>query len=526
MNRAWKRLVELAAITLAGVAVVAAGPAKAADEEVKHVLLISVDGLHALDLANYIRANPKSNFAKIVDHGVNFTAASSARPSDSFPGLLALVTGGSPNVTGVWYDDSYDRSLSPPSVADGTGPSLCPNTVGTEVLFDETAELDLTKLNGGGGLDPTHMPRDPNNNCAPVYPHDFLRVNTIFEVAKAAGLRTAWCDKHLAYDLVNGPSGNGVDDLCQLEIAANGDYTSSTAQAEKYDDLKVKILVHQMEGKDSTGHKAPVPAIFGGNFQEISVGQKQKTGGYADAMGTPSVELQGALDHMDHILGQLRDGLEDNGLDGSTVIVLGTKHGQSPIDVAKRVGIKASVITDELNSKTANLITENGGNYINGGAAYTPGLWMGDDSLLIWEQTQTHTDELVKILLDNQPTPANSFTIGNGVEQVFSGHSLMLRFNNPTVDPRTPDIVAETIQGVIFTGGKKLAEHGGFHEDNTHVALVVAKKGWDHVTFKPAVTNYQVAPTILKLLGLNPHDLQAVNREHVQMLPSVPGTGL
>jgi hypothetical protein len=49
--------------------------------------------------------------------------------------------------------------------------------------------------------------------CVPVYPHSFLRVNTIFEVIKAAHKRTAWSDKHPAYDIVNGPSGQGVDDL-------------------------------------------------------------------------------------------------------------------------------------------------------------------------------------------------------------------------------------------------------------------------------------------------------------------------
>jgi hypothetical protein len=494
-------------------------------DRIKHVLLLSIDGLHALDVANYIKANPGSNFAKLVSEGVNFTNASSARPSDSFPGLLALVTGASPVSTGVWYDDSYDRSLSPPQVADGDGGSLCPGTIGTEVLFDESADLNKNLLDGGGGLDPTHMPRDPNNGCALVYPHNFLRTNTIFEVAKAAGKRTAWCDKHLSYDLVNGPSGTGVDDLCHLEIASNGDYTSSTAQAEQYDDFKIQLLINQIDGKDSTGtNTVGVPAIFGGNFQEVSVGQKQHTGGYADAMGTPSAELQGALDHMDASLGKLLSEIHAQGLDKSTVVILGTKHGQSPIDVTKRVGIKASVITDELNSGTPNLISENGGNYINGGAAYSPGLWMGDDGILVWLQDQTQTNALATILLNNQPTPANSYALGNGVDELFYNEGLKLRFNDPATDPRTPDIIANTIQGVIFTGGTKIAEHGGLHEDDTHVALVVSKHGWSGVTVKSPVTNYQVAPTILKLLGLDPSDLKGAKAEHTRILPVVPGT--
>ena len=40
-------------------------------------------------------------------------------------------------------------------------------------------------------IDPAQLPVDPAT-CTPVYPNQYLRVNTIFEVARAAGLRTAW----------------------------------------------------------------------------------------------------------------------------------------------------------------------------------------------------------------------------------------------------------------------------------------------------------------------------------------------
>jgi len=32
------------------------------------------------------------------------------------------------------------------------GPNLCPNVVGTPVTFDESIDMDLTKLDGGGGI--------------------------------------------------------------------------------------------------------------------------------------------------------------------------------------------------------------------------------------------------------------------------------------------------------------------------------------------------------------------------------------
>src|ERR1700733_1845020 len=70
---------------------------------VKHVLLISGDGMHALDLTNYVSSHPQSTLAQLSAHGVTFDNASTSQPSDSFPGLTALVTGGSPTTAGFWY---------------------------------------------------------------------------------------------------------------------------------------------------------------------------------------------------------------------------------------------------------------------------------------------------------------------------------------------------------------------------------------------------------------------------------------
>src|SRR5882672_8518386 len=93
---------------------------KRSPHRVKRVLLLSLDGLHALDLANYIQAKPNSSLAQLSQHGITYTNARSSLPSNSWPGLLAMVTGGSPLSTGVIFENSYDRSLSPP----GSGSSV------------------------------------------------------------------------------------------------------------------------------------------------------------------------------------------------------------------------------------------------------------------------------------------------------------------------------------------------------------------------------------------------------------------
>lgn len=86
-------------------------------DDVRHVLLISVDGLHDVGASKWIAAHSDSALAELAGHGVQYSDAHTPTPSDSFPGLTALVTGGSPKTTGIYYDDSYDRTLFPPGSA-------------------------------------------------------------------------------------------------------------------------------------------------------------------------------------------------------------------------------------------------------------------------------------------------------------------------------------------------------------------------------------------------------------------------
>jgi hypothetical protein len=88
---------------------------------VEHVLLLSVDGLHQSDLDLYVHRHPNSSLATLVSHGAEFTAAQTPVPSDSFPGMIAQVTGGNPWTTGVYYDDSYNSALLPAGTKNCSG---------------------------------------------------------------------------------------------------------------------------------------------------------------------------------------------------------------------------------------------------------------------------------------------------------------------------------------------------------------------------------------------------------------------
>jgi hypothetical protein len=98
---------------------------------------------------------------------------------------------------------------------------------------------------------------------------------------------------------------------------------------------------------------------------------------------------------------------------------------------------------------------------------------------------------------------------------------LPLSYQDPAHDSRTPDIIGIGRIGVIYTGGTKIAEHGGFNEDDTHVALLVSHPFLKERSINMAVATTQIAPTILKALGLNPQALEAVRLEGTQVLPGL-----
>ena len=185
----------------------------------QHELLLSVDGLHSADVSDPQLAPVLTNIENLQKSGVTYTNAFTTSPSDSFPGTLSYLTGAGPGTTGVFYDDSYSRTLTAP----GSNSTAQP---GTEVQYAENIDKNSALLSGGGNfdassIDPTKLPIDPTTNQV-VYPNQFLQVNTkvttIFDVAHQAGLYTAFSDKHPAYQIANGDNPQAINDLYTPEI--------------------------------------------------------------------------------------------------------------------------------------------------------------------------------------------------------------------------------------------------------------------------------------------------------------------
>ena len=514
----------------AGSAYPVAAMAWSVTPDYEHVLLISVDGMHAIDLANWVQYHPTSNFAKLANSGVIYSNAFTTAPSDSYPGMIAQVTGASPKTAGLFYDDSYDRTEYP-SEASYTSQNLpdpgCTGGQGTEVTNFE--ELDVgynfttalvTDITGGGTLGQVYTQLDPHNmqrklingQCEPVYPHQYLRTNTIFEVIKKAGGLTAWSDKHPAYEVLSGPSGKGIDDLYTPEINSQlpgapvgDDYTTSYSGVQTYDTTKVNAVINWIDGLNSTGTAHPgVPAVFGMNFQAVSVGQKlakagfgddpSLTGGYLDSNATPGTALTKQFQYVDDAIGKFEAELTKQGIADSTLVIVSAKHGQSPIDPKDRV-----IQSDAPFQKTPGFGTH--------------GFEICDDAGLIWLQPDLQADNYAAAETYLQ---ANATTLH--IQELLDRTSLTPLYGDPFENSRVPDFIAVTDHGVICTGGTKLAEHGGFSDDDRNVALIVSSPKIEPQVVEALTYTTQIAPTILAALGLNPNDLKGVVNEGTQVL--------
>jgi len=508
--------------------------AAAQSGNIKHVLLISVDGMHALDVANYVAKNPQSALAELSSHGITFTNARTPANSDSFPGLLALVTGGSPVSHGLFYDVSYDRTIFAPSNVTCSGPA------GNMMVFDESIDLYNGHNVSQNVIDPAKLPRvrDKFGNCVALYPHSALRTNTIFEVAKSKGWHTAWADKHPAYDLVNGPSGTGVDDLYTPEVTNVGglDNTHSVVCTAENDLKKVHGIINEIHGLTHDGKPAPgAPVIFGMDFQAVSVGQKlvtdnydhscasdtdptinQQPGGYTDGSGTPSAVLAYGFEQTDAALAGMIVALKNQGLYDSTLFIVTAKHGQSPINPVKvnKPGHFADLVAalPDAGSNPAAIAIANANNCSTGSCGFV----QDDDIALIWLQGQNISGQQVTDYLNTNAVPLF-------IDEVMGGAELTLKFNDPAADSRTPDIIVEPTYGTTYTTSTaKNSEHGGFSYGDTNVGLIVSNPAFKSSVLKTLVSTAQVAPSILHALGVSPSALRSVQVEKTEVLPALP----
>jgi arylsulfatase A-like enzyme len=311
-------------------------------------------------------------------------------------------------------------------------------------------------------------------------------------------------------------------------VSAADDYTGSFQNIQCYDALKVQAILNEIDGKNHNGTSAaPVPEIFGMNFQAVSVGQKliyqhgavasgySEKGGYVDSYGTPSTSLLQEFEFIDNSIGMMVSALNKQHLLDSTLVIITAKHGQSPIDSSRYIpdgppNDPATILASYLPFSETN------------SSAIGP---TEDDVALLWLKNSDDTAAAVADLEAASPALPMADNIA-GIGEIFWGPNLSIAYNTPGLppngDPRTPDIIITPNIGVTYSDSKsKLAEHGGFSHDDTNVILLVSNPGLHSSTITAPVETAQVAPTILKALSLNPYSLQAVRAEGTPLLPGV-----
>ncbi len=512
---------------------------------IRHVLLLSVDGMHQQDLVWYVSHYPHSVLADLVRHGIEYSHATTTIPSDSFPATVGMMTGGSPGVTGFYYDDTYNYDVFPAGTKKCVGPPP-----GAEVNYDNSIDVNTNSIDAGEGLkglpgsilqmtsnlrsviNPAALPVSAAT-CKPIYPNQYLKVNTIFNVVHNAGLRTAWSDKHPSYLVLSGPSGNGVDDFFTPEISSQATgypagvtWDSDVDANMQYDSYKVQAVLNEIDGYNHSRTKhVGVPALFGMNFQTVTTAEQQPTsdgltGGYLPGGKVPGPALLKAFNFVNTEIGVLVAQVQAQGLARSTAIIITSKQGQSPTNPndLKRVNdatimARVDAAWKKTHPHAAPLVVAT-----------------SDDDVLMWwlsNRSQTAADFVRHYLLTHKTVAYNihgkKLTVSaSGLSKVYAGAAAAAYFGVPVSDPRHPVIFGIVQHGVIYADQPDIEQHGGADFQDVSMPILVILPGLRHAATESAqVKIIQIAPTILALLGLNPRDLQAVRIEHTQVLPGL-----
>jgi len=409
-----------AALSLASVTTGSAQVAyKPAQGTPKHVVMIFVDGLRA-DLLDPELA---PHIAALGRVGVRFANAEVGFPSDSMPGILGPLTGASPRVTGIPYDEYYDRHYK----------------LAIEITETVTVPPGLK-------------------------PHDLLRVPTIFDAARAKGLKTAFISKHAGYEILQGPSGHGLD---RLELPEMAEWKGPFKE---YDAKNFELLTSWIakDGFDVVGLYA------------IETNYAMKDNGVAAA------ETRAAVADVDGQVGRLVDTLVAAGRYDDTVFAVLGDHGDTdtPTGIASKGDGSVVGFLAEKGIKVAKVTA--------------------DDVMLAWLADSSQAQQAVA-LLDTPDSKARF-----GIERILASEEL--KRMQDFADDQMPDFVLLVKPGVVYTKlpSKKKAEHGGAFDSDRKVAFVMSGPGVQSgIVPEGKVNVFSLGPTVAKLLGTSLPDATA-----------------
>ncbi len=332
------------------------------------------------------------------------------------------------------------------------------------------------------------MPRDPAHGCAELPVHRLVRVNSIFDLVHAAGGRTAWADERTAYaDLLRGPSGTALDEVFVPEMSVAENLVDA---ARIGDEDRVRAVLQWIDGIQGA-----VPRLFG--VALMSVDAAQRTG--SSRLDGGAGPIQTAFERVDSQIGRIVGELGKRGLGDSTWIIVTARHGQTP-----------------MHDQVFRPVNPAGIEAIARAAAHGElALVTADTVGLVWLK---HPDATAAVL-----KAYRAKMTGMGIGEIYSGQKLRLIMNTAEEDTRMPNLILEPQAGVIWMrkGGNRPRGHGGFSDDQNHVALLVSGRQLRGRLDKTPVPTTQIAPLILRILGMEKMNLKALHQEHTPALPGI-----
>jgi hypothetical protein len=508
---------------------------------IQHVLIVSVNGLHQTDAIWFVDNHPR--FQPLLQAGIVYPQAETPVPSDAFAASVSQLTGGTPGVTGVYGQDTFDHALLPAGTTDAKARR------GAQVNFGGSLDKNERSIAAGQHLaglpdsilSMTGTPQSLINHSKlpispatmkPVTPNKFLKVNTIFNVAHQAGLRTAWIGDHPSDSILGGTSGTGIDDLFTPELDSqaptpfHGSWAKYEAATRLLDNYKAEAVINEIDGFDHTGTKqVGMPAIFGVQFDSVATAQKEATsfgqpGGYQIVKGEsiPGPLLQGSISFLDSWLGRFVSELAYTGMTNNTTIILTGTNGDSPQEPQDLTRINAKPIIHGLDKAWA-----------AGHRRSAPlvAFSSAGDSLELWLSNRSqHAADFAKAYLKKHKaigTKLHGRTVtlaASGTSVIHAGAAAARYFGTKVSESRHPDVFAAVQHGVVYNAGKgQIGGQGGADLEDRSVPLIILDPAATPSIQKAPVLTTQLAPTVLAMLGLSPSALQAVQIEHTKVLP-------
>ena len=295
----------------------------------------------------------------------------------------------------------------------------------------------------------------------------------------------------------------------------------------QYDGYKVQAILNEIDGYDhSRTHQVGTPAIFGMNFQTISTAQKLPksdglTGGYLAGGLIPGPLLTRALNWLDGEIGRMVAEIKKDGLAGSTAIIISAKHGQSPTDPNDLARVPDSPILKAINAAWA--VTHPGNTKL---VVFST----DDDGMLLWlsDRSQTAANFVKHYLLTHSAAGNNindkPITVtASGLKKVYAGKSAADFIGVPwsTLASPTSSASPRTASSTPAARRRSPSTAATTPQDrNVPILITLPGLRYGQQIGAPVETT-EIAPSILKLLGLNPWALQAVRIEHTPVLPGL-----